>query len=65
MMEKLEGGDFKAADLSVMAKFLSDNGITVGADDPKAQELKKKVEQKVGGGASNVLAFPFDPTGSD
>lgn len=64
MMKKLEEGDFKAADLSVMAKFLSDNGITVGEDDPKQQGLKKKVEEKMGGKGANVLQFPFDPTGT-
>lgn len=65
MIEKLDGGDLKAAEMSVIAKFLSDNGITVGADDPQAEKLKKKVEEKLGGKSADILQFPFDPTGSD
>lgn len=61
MIRKLDDEELKAADMTAIAKFLSDNNITIGTDDPKAKELRDKVEKKVGGPVSAVLNFPYNP----
>jgi hypothetical protein len=52
MMAMLEGGEFKAADLAVIVKFLKDNNIQCDVSDENMRNLARATRD-------NVVNFPF------